>query len=482
MNNKFEKISKKIVSLKFFNEVYPLVLALIALLGWTYNQWVGMIALIVIAIIILIITNDMTYIIPNALYLLFCMSEGFSNSKLPILLIIVASIFIIVLLIFTIKNGIKWKKMKSMISLLPLAIINIIPILWNHKLEQPIETPNQIFYFLYFANFGYLILYILFVNGIKKANLTLLATSFSYLGLLLSFELAMGATKELGYNGVNPINTWWFLIDAAKNNISELFSAWYWLGWGLCNEAGIMICFSLPFVFYLLADSNNLKGLIGQGFKIAIMIIGVLLTTSRGSYLCMALIVVVSAISLCFISKNKKTYNITLATVATILILCFFVFYKKTFPIFNKIIESVFNLGFDNNGRTELWEIATNLWLKNPLYTIFGPGIVSALEVRSTPIGDQLVPIVYHSTIFETLALGGIIGIIVLGLHLYQKYKHLFYTNKRFCILIFIGFLGIDLYGLIDNTYHMYYFMIPLMLVLSTLDLNYIDKVNNSIF
>ena len=42
--------------------------------------------------------------------------------------------------------------------------------------------------------------------------------------------------------------------------------------------------------------------------------------------------------------------------------------------------------------------------------------------------------------------------------------------DKRFLVTIGIGYFFTDLYGLIDNTYYMYYYMLPLMVILAAID------------
>ena len=42
----------------------------------------------------------------------------------------------------------------------------------------------------------------------------------------------------------------------------------------------------------------------------------------------------------------------------------------------------------------------------------------------------------------------------------------------KFVVYLFMGFLAVDLYGFIDNTYHMYYYMIPLAITLAAIDNN----------
>ena len=46
----------------------------------------------------------------------------------------------------------------------------------------------------------------------------------------------------------------------------------------------------------------------------------------------------------------------------------------------------------------------------------------------------------------------------------------LFSLEKRLAIPLFISFIMVDAYGMIDNTYHMFYYMIPLVTMLACFD------------
>ena len=41
---------------------------------------------------------------------------------------------------------------------------------------------------------------------------------------------------------------------------------------------------------------------------------------------------------------------------------------------------------------------------------------------------------------------------------------------NSFNSIMLIGFIVVDLYGLIDNTYHMYYYMIILVMILAVIE------------
>lgn len=445
-----------ITKMKYFNELYAGLLALVTVLGWKFSSVAGMIVMIILATATLLLAKDLKYVIPNCIYFIFMFSEGFANDSFPIPIIVFGGLFGIIILIFSFKNGIKLKKMKSLIGLAGLAITTIIPIIWCRA-----PKGNEVFYFLFFGNLGYLLLYIIMTNGIKEDSTNLLAVSMSYLVLILTCECALK-------------------VYELKDTVPNILYLLYYLGWGLCNEAGIMICLSLPFTFYLLGKQESIKGMLFQNFKIIIGIIGIIFTTSRGTYLFGFLEIFILYIILMFTAKRTRTYQ-NLFFVYVMIILIIVTCFKETItPILEDIIHIVFNVGLDDNGRKELWLSAYTHWAKNPLTKIFGAGMICELDERWFPATEwQLVPVVFHSAFFETLAVSGIVGLVFLVLHFIQKYRNLYKFDKSLFVILGIGYFIVDIYGMIDNTYHMYYYMLPLMVIMATIDVGLFHKNEN---
>lgn len=448
----------RLTNYKYFSECYCAIFMFIALFSWRFDTMIGMSVMLVISAIILLIVDDFTYILPPVIYLLFTINTGFNGNEIPVPMIMFVGVFIIVLLFFLIKtiknNGFKFKKMKSFWGLLGLGIMNVLPIFWCDTISEGYEM----FYIFFFADLAYLVLYLLIVNGIKKVDLKLLATAMSYLALLISFECL-------------------YKVIELKDTVSSIFDLWYYMGWGLCNEAGIMISLALPFIFYLMAKTDKVVPLILQSLKIAVGLIGVLLTTSRGSYLCAFGETVILAIALIFASKIRKQYLIYIGTLIVVGLALFFILHDKTIPLTKEIINEVFSHGLDDNGRKELYISAIEHFKTSPLTIILGPGFCCDLRNLTTAAGVQLGPQVFHSTFFQTLVMGGVFGILMLLIHLFQKYKTTIKLGLPFILTIGIGFICVDLYGLIDNTYHMYYFMIPLVIILAVMDNASFNKI-----
>lgn len=437
-----------ITKMKYFNEVYAGLLALVTILGWKFSSVAGMIVMIILATAALLLTKDLKYVIPNCIYFIFMFSEGFANDSFPIPVIVFGGLFGIIIILFSFKDGIKLKKMKSLIGLVGLAITTIIPIIWCRA-----PKGNEVFYFLFFGDLGYLLLYIVMTNGIKEDSTNLLAVSMSFLSLILTLECIFK---------VYELKMKW-----PETNILQM---WYFLGWGLCNEAGILLCLSIPFTFYLLGKQEKISGMIYQNFKIIIGVLGIILTTSRGAYLFGAIEICILYLLLLFTAKKPKLYQ-NAFLIYSLLILLFLVCIK---PLMNQFLEDVlsfvFTMKFDDNGRIEIWKSAYGYWAQNPLTKIFGAGIISEIKNVETANGWQMSPNVFHSTFFETLVTGGIFGILFLIIHFIQKYKNLKRKDAYFFIIIGIGYFIVDLYGMIDNTYHMYYYMLLLMVIMATID------------
>lgn len=446
--NQLNNLTLKITRMRFFNEIYAAILAIITILGWKFNSIIGMSIIIASAIIALLLTRDLKYTIPNCIYFIFTISEGFKNDSFPIPIIILGVVFSCVILFFSFRKGIYLKKMKSLIGLLGIAIFSIIPIIWCKA-----PTGNEVFYFFFFGSAGYLLLYMILVNGIKEDSVELLAVSMSFLIIILACECGFKVYD--------------MKLERPEDSILQF---WYYLGWGLCNEAGIMVCSALPFVFYLLGKQDKIGGMIYQNFKVIVGIIAIILTTSRGSYLFGLIEVIILYIILLFTAKKTRFYQnafiIYMISIIIIMLCCRSIIIDEL----EKVLKFVFTDKMDDSGRKELWLQGINAWKQNPVTILFGSGIICVTGETFSAAGYQLVPIVFHSTIVETLATCGAIGSVFFIIHIIQKY----YNAKRCGIRLFstigIGYLLVDLYGLIDNTYHMYYYMLPLMVIMAVID------------
>ena len=140
--------------------------------------------------------------------------------------------------------------------------------------------------------------------------------------------------------------------------------------------------------------------------------------------------------------------------------------------MFDIVLNGVFNDRLNDSNRFMIWSWAINHYTKDYVTLTFGSGIVSQFEISNIRTGAVLTQVVYHSTFFEILVIGGIFGLLFLVIHFIEKYYNLRFSfkNKNIFGYLVCAYLVVDLYGFIDNTYGMYYFMIPLMIMMASYD------------
>ena len=176
-------------------------------------------------------------------------------------------------------------------------------------------------------------------------------------------------------------------------------------------------------------------------------------------------------------SKNKLT-NIVFLLLFLGLGILYVQLYFGIPRLFDDVKNILYNNIFDGNGRERLYNNAINLFNTNFLTRILGSGIISEFEYRWSFGEYGSVFIVYHSTFFETLVMGGIVWLCFLLIHFFEKYKQLWKKELPFSLTMLVGYLLVDIYGMIDNTYGMYYYMIPLVILMASLD----NDIDTNIF
>ncbi len=443
---------KKLNNNYIFENIVAAIFVVFGIIGWQFNYFAGTILITIFSICLLLIFKDFKFVIPAFLVMLFSIGEGFEVETFPFEVVIPVAIYVVVIVIFSIVYFKKQylKNIKSCVGMIILAVSFIIPIFW----VELINSSNTIFYVMYFSWLLYLILYLILCINVRKNSFKMLVFSFSWLAMLISYELISSVIKL-----------------KLENPDQSILSFWYYIGWGLCNEAGIMLCFFMPFIIYEIIKSNKLYLFIIAIFKIFILLFAILLTTSRGSLLFGGIEFFLFLIILCYLKYDMK--QIKICVMFLLLVLSFFILMAITNnKLIDDIIQNIFNLKFDDNGRDSIWKSGLKSWTASFRNVVFGSGIVS--ELRDLVVFDktQYIYLVYHSTVLEVLVSAGLIGLCGLIIHFYEKYKLLFKKGKDFLLIFGCGFLVVDLYGLIDNTYGMYYYMIPLCLLMTVFNVN----------
>lgn len=417
--------------------VYVFIIALLSSLLWGFAKSFAMPTIMILCAIILLLKNDLRYGLPFIINVLFVNGVVAADTSIDIGLIVGGVILLLVLIAFVIRNRTQFKLGRLGKNTILLAILAVIPFIWC-------EYKTVAYAFLYLGWCAYLIIYLFFVNYIKED----IKEEFSYgmegLAILLSLECLISVLR---------------IYETTKN-----FQDIYTVGWGICNEAGIMLCVALPFIVYKFYTSLKTKEWILHFAILLLTMGGIVATLSRGTIFFG--LIEIGALFL-YMLLDRKYYKTTIVFVILgILCIGLFMIWKRDNLVYYalKIV--------DNNGRFELYNKATDVIQTAPYKTIFGAGIVFELDFKDAPL-------VCHSTIYETLAYMGVIGIVVLLYHFVLKYSLVLKRKTSFNMIMLLGFLIVDIYGLVDNTYHMYYYMIVMMMILAVVERSNNQEVNH---
>lgn len=433
--NNFKNYICDLSSKKWFYEIYCAILCFISIIAWSLLGSVGMALIMVIAGISLYLMDDIKYVLPVLINFIFVNSSGFELNKFPTMLVISAIILIAALIFYVIKNRKKYTKGDFGNNFILFAIFSFIPIFWNDS----IDSNNTVMYIMYLGWLLYFFIYFFVLNNVKGNILEELCIMMSYLGVLLAFECIIQALRDL-------------------STIESVFDLYLQLGWGIGNEAGIMILVVMPFTFYQLSKSE-LKTSFIYIVKILLMCVAIVFTTSRASYLVGAIEFGMLFLLLFYYSKYKKI--ILLSGIIAIAIISLVLIVDG--DIISNLMSKVFKLKLTGNGREEIWNGAIEIFKSSNLYKIFGKGVVAEFDSSNRMI-------VYHSTFLHTLATMGIIGVVLLICHFIRKYAYIFIYKSQFSLFLLVGYFCVDVYGMVDNTYHMYYYMIVLCVIFGVLE------------
>lgn len=215
-------------------------------------------------------------------------------------------------------------------------------------------------------------------------------------------------------------------------------------GWGMSNNFGGMLGMLSPACFYVAYKQKRFGWIYYVlGF---VFFGGVCLTLSRTSALICAIILVAAAIYLSIVKspmrKFVRIFNIAVVVVGAILLIVLWDFVRN-------LLEVFFERGFDDSGRTFIWQSGITNFLRAPF---FGVGFYEPIAPDwSYEVDNWVFPDMYHNIFIQMLASCGIFGLLAYCIHLLQV---VFAVKRRptaeslFYIIILVAIFGMSL---LDN-------------------------------
>lgn len=227
------------------------------------------------------------------------------------------------------------------------------------------------------------------------------------------------------------------------------------MGWGIHNGIGIMLALLIPLV---LRQATVRRCAPLYYLTAVLLLLGVVLTTSRGSLLVGVPAFVAGSLILCFRGENRRTMRLCFALTVIVAALALTIFHEQIFAFLPRFRTE----GLNDNGRFELWREGWELFLGAP---IFGAGF-AAISFKSWAGG--LFPGYLHNTVFELLGAGGIttlaayIAYRVRSITLFVERPSLDRTFMGIAIAVLLGGSLVDNH--VFNIYPMFFYALLLVL------------------
>ena len=422
---------------------------------------IGILLLVMLLCMVLILFKNSMYSMPILLSALISISNGNMDfNTLVNAKVLYALLFLIILsiVIHIIRFKPKLEFGKLSLGYLLIFISYIIPVFtFDTSLKNFAISIIGLFYLLIYlgyyntskTNIKYLMYILLFFNlAISFEMLTFIFKSIFYnqenISLLEKFKIAYNNTWSITYKGINYFN----------------------LGWANKNDIAIFITLSFPGIIYFIYQNPKKYYLYLLAF---IPIVSLLLTKSRGGYIGFFIEFILLLVFI-FKKVDKKYYSKIFIILGILLVLSIPFIFLATKHFINTLNRG--NLNSFSSSRISIWKGGLELWKKQP---VFGVGWTS-IDIVKENIGFTFRLFIYHSTFFHTLICFGIFGLIALGIYFYEVYEIFKYKFSNYKFIILLGFIAINVHGLIDNTQHT-----PIYTILTTFIFIFMEQNNKEL-
>lgn len=294
---------------------------------------------------------------------------------------------------------------------------------------------NVDIYYFFYASVGllYAFIYMVYRNTFDKDHTEYLLKMMLILGVLISFQVIFY------YLSVEDVR---YALEHKLIN----------LGWGISNYVATYLIMFIAITFYFAREKKLGFIWIFVGFvEIAL----IPFTASRGG---MVAFVGMFPILMGMLLIKSKRWFINSAVIMLVLTIGLYIVDANY-----EFVESMFfrfeNLMFDDTGRFDIYVDAINKFLANP---IFGGGLFARTAARDYNM--------FHNTILHTAATLGSLGLIGLGIQLWQQFKITLNNFKIEYLFLAASLLGAHVHGMIDNVYFMPQFMVLMLIIVSVVE------------
>ena len=301
----------------------------------------------------------------------------------------------------------------------------------------PKYTPNNLLFSL--SNILMIIGLVLYFSDLAFLNKK--EDTMKYISMFMVVTLLVISFQVIGIYFINDV-----IVNGTIDKVQIV------TGWGIHNNFAGYICLSLPFIFYLMVKEEK-----SWIYFLLIIFAGLttILTMSRNGLLIFAIEIIIGLIAYIKIKKIKrKTILISALSLLWVFVLGFAIFHTQIIELFNHFIK----LGFSLNGRDELYKIAWDSFLANP---IFGSGwfvfetTTPDYYISPNPFSPSFKA---HNIILQILSATGIVGLIGFIYYNYDLHIKVFKKNSFEKTILYFAILILMISSIFDNFFFDYGF------------------------
>ena len=284
---------------------------------------------------------------------------------------------------------------------------------------------NIFFAFLQFVSIA--LLYFVFAGSVKWEKAP--RWYFPSIGVAVGYVLLLQLVNVYITRGV--------IVDGVIQRVK------IYTGWGMYNNVGGMLIMMLPFPFYFACRQKT--GWLGV-LTAMIFLLGVGMTSSRGSILTGSLVCILGcAVTMVYARNKRETFwviAVTFCLVTVALGLCWETVSKLLQVILEKKLET---------SRNDIYAEGLQQFAK---YPIFGGGFypIDFVPWDFSVVGEfsDFFPPRWHNTVVQLLACCGVVGLGAYIFHCVQVAKVMFYNTSRLKAIIALSVVALMVSSMLD--------------------------------
>lgn len=224
-------------------------------------------------------------------------------------------------------------------------------------------------------------------------------------------------------------------------------------GWGARNNVGAMLVLALPFPFYFASKKLFAAPWIIIGVGIFAFVV---MTSSRVSVLCAAIVLLISYVVLIVTARNRFGVIVTTAILTVVLVALSVRYFDKIIE-FTKQIPDVFakvdgDTVFTSAERATLYKSGIDSIDIEPIFGItFYPTTYDIYDVATLESFSSFFPPRWHNTIIQILVSCGFVGLVAYIVHRISTVVVFLRRKNQANVYIGISILSLLLMSLLDS-------------------------------